>query len=901
VSWLRRLLNIFRSDRISRDIDREMAFHLEERVDELRARGMPEHEARDTARRQFGNLGAQAEDTREADISGWAQSVAGDVRYGLRALRHSPIFALVAIASLGLGIGANATIFTLIDELLLQPLPVAAPDELMIVATSDDPGGDSYFTNPLWEQVRDRQDAFTSIATFGETSFNLAEGGEIRRARGLFVNGDYFATFAVQPAVGRLITRGDDVRGCGGLAVLGHRFWQREYGGARDVVGRRISLAGRPFEVIGVADASFRGADVGREADVYAPLCSEALIRGPESQLDRRSSWWLRSIGRLAPGMTPEQAGARLAAIARASHEATVPQQWEVSAQEEYVTRSFWTFPASRGFSDLREQYRPALLVLMAGVGIVLLIACANVANLLLSRAEARRQELAIRMAIGAARMRLVRQLLTESLLLAVAGAALGLLIARVGAPAMVRLISPGVGRDTVALDTSLDWRVLAFTIAVTATTVLVFGLIPAWRATRVSVHSAMMVQGRGVVGRTRNRLGRLLVVAQVALSLILVVAAGLLVGTFRNLSQVNPGFTPERVLTVLVALRATGMPPEQYATTTRRVRERIASIPGVERVSGGQLSPVGGSSWNNLIVLDGVRPNLAKGEGIERSLSWFNEVTPGYFATIGTRLLAGRDFDAGDVPGAPRVAIVNDAFVRKFFGDANPLGRRFQVPAGDTLAEPLTIVGVVENSKYRTLREEVQPIVYQAESQPEEPASQMWMFVRTAGNPAALAGPIRDAVREIHPAIALEFLPLARQLAESLRRERLLAVLSGLFGALALGLAMLGLYGVMAYAVVRRRTELGVRLALGASRAQVVRLILGEVMRIVVVGVLVGGAGAIAATKVTTAFLYGVQRTDPGVYVVSALMLAAVAIAAGWVPAWRASRVDPLKALREQ
>ena len=899
MAWHHRILNIFRSNRISRDIEREVEFHIAERTDALRAAGMTDAEARRVAQLQFGNPTSRREQVRSMDIAEWVQSIAADVRYALRALKHSPIFAIVTMASLGLGIGANTTIFTLLDAVVLRPLAVEHPGELAYVSMSTraESGPGDYFTNPLWEQIRDRQDAFRAVAAFGETDFNLTDGGEAHRVAGLYVSGGFFNTLAVAPAAGRVLTGADDVRGCAGSAVLSYRFWQREYGGQADAIGKVIRLTGHPFEIAGVTAASFRGPDVGREADVYLPLCAMAVVRGPAHTLDHRSNWWIRVIGRLAPDVDVRQANARIAAIARPSYESAVPQHWRPADQQEFVTRTFHVRQATRGFSDVQDRYGSALFALMAGVALILLIACANVANLLLSRAESRQRELAIRLAIGAGRRRLLRQLVTESMVLATAGAIAGLVVAHYGTRALVALITTPGASGTVSLDLSLNGRLLGFTILVATVTVLLCGLVPAWRATRVSAQAAMKVQARGLVeGHTRLRLGKALVVAQVALSLVLVVSAGFLVGTFRNLSQRDPGFDPERVLLVTVDLRRTNVSPEGIGPLHQQFLDRARGLPGVTNAASADLTPMGNSSWNDMIVIAGFTPT-----SMEDAVTWFNEVSAGYFSTMGTRIIAGRDFGAGDVPGGERVAIVNDAWGRHFFGNESPLGRQFRLQDRNALTPPYTIVGVVENAVYSSLRQSVEPTAYVAQSQNASPGPVRTLEIRTAGDPTALIPSVRAAMTDTHPAVTLDFNPLARQLAASLQRERMLAVLSGMFGSVALAMAILGLYGVTSYSVARRRNELGVRIALGAAQTRVVRLVLSEVGLVVMLGLFIGILGARYASLQVAPFLYGTQPADVMVYVGASVLLAVTALVAGLVPAWRASRLDPIEALREQ
>jgi putative ABC transport system permease protein len=896
MTWLRRLANLARPDRLARDIDREMAFHIAKRAEELRRGGMPESDALLEARRRFGNRTLQAERTRDADVVTWLDSILGDLRYALRAMRRSPGFALVAVGSLALGIGANTAIYTLIDAVMVRPLPVPHVEELVQIngGPSDKSGG--LFSNPLWEQVRARQSGMTVIAAFNPTSFDLAERGESRRVPGAFVSGDYFRLFGMRPALGRLLGPGDDVRGCPPVAVLSNGFWGSEYGG-RDVIGRSITLDGTRFEIVGITSGAFTTPEVGRDARLFVPLCTAAVIR-EKRILDARSDWWLYVMGRRDPDVSVEQLAARLAAIAPAAYGATIPPGAPAATKANYAARTFGAVPAETGLSSLRARYSNALLTLMGAVAIVLLIACANVANLLLARAAARQHEVAIRMAIGAGRRRLVRQLFTESTLLAVLGALAGLAVAYWATRALVALIS--TESTPVALDLSVNRRVLGFTVLVASVTAALFGLVPAWRATRMGPHAAMKAGGRGVAeGHARFTLGKALVAAQVALSLMLVVGAGLLVSSLKKLSTIDPGFRSEGVLVADVNLHRASIPPTEIVRARREVLERVREMPGVRAASTASHTPVSGDSWNDVLIVEGFTPPGSDPDG---PMSWFNEVSDGYFATLETRLLAGRDFGPSDLPGSGNVAIVNDAAARYYFGTSSVLGRQFRTQVGDTASAPYTIVGVVENAKYSSLRERASRIVYVPASQSTRSQPWMTLLVRAeAGDPLALVPAVRSAISGAQPAALLGFRPLSRQIATSLRRERLLGVLSGLFGGVALLLSMLGLYGVMSYAVARRRNEIGVRIALGAARAQVVRMVLGDVARVVAVGLVVGGAGALASGKLVKSFLYGLEPTEPSVMLFAALLLGVVALAAGGVPAWRAARVDPVEALHEE
>ncbi|HEY4564004.1 MAG TPA: ABC transporter permease, partial [Thermoanaerobaculia bacterium] len=575
--------------------------------------------------------------------------------------------------------------------------------------------------------------------------------------------------------------------------------------------GKTLSLDGHPFEIVGVAAPGFFGVDVGHSPQIYAPLCAEAIVRGPDSALDKRSTWFLQVVGRPRPDLTAEQFRSRLAAASRAVLTATLPPRFGAEQQRKYLQGTLRAREVAKGLSQLRLRYREALLVLMAVVGLVLLIACANVANLLLARATARQREIAIRISIGAGRRRLVRQLLTESVLLSLAGAALGIPFAHWGSRLLVSFFSTRA--NPTWLDLSVDGRVLAFTLAVATATGILFGLAPAWQASRVDPQAAMKEKGRGIAeGSSRFSLGKVLVVGQVALSLVLVAVAGLLLGSFRRLATLDPGFRSEGGLLATLESRRQTPADGPRDSRYRETLERLRALPGVRSASASLLTPVSGTSWNEELLVDGYVPKAPFDNVI-----WFNAVSDGFFSTLGTRIILGRDFDGRDRTGSPAVAILNETAARRLFGGASPLGKRFRIKQGDHAAPPVEIVGVVADAKYNSLREEDSATAYLPISQQEPlPLGPSYSLeVRTDGPVAALIPAVRKQLDQEGPGTSYTLSRLAAQVDESLTRERLLATLSGFFGGLALLLAGIGLYGTVAYNVARRRHEIAIRLTL--------------------------------------------------------------------------------------
>jgi putative ABC transport system permease protein len=813
-----------------------------------------------------------------------------DIRDAFRSLVATPVVTAVAVLSLALGIGANTAIFSILDSLILRTLPVQDPEELVII----DRGS---WTNPIWEAIRDRQDAFASAMAWSSTRFNLAPGGQTEMADGIWASGDFFRVLGTSAMLGRVFTREDDRRGGGPdgpVAVISYNFWQRRFGGAADVIGKPLMVERVTYTIIGVTPPEFFGTEVGRKFDVAIPIGSEPLIRGKESSLDRRSNWWLSIMLRLKPGQSMDAATAALRAMQPQIRDLTMPQDWPEQYKKTYINEGFSLIPAATGSSGLRRRYQQPLTAIMVVVALVLLIACANIANLLLARANARRHELSVRVALGASKFRIARQLLTESLVVSGVGALIGLFFARLGSELLVRQLSSST--NTVFLDMGLDWRILGFTALVAVATAVLFGVAPALRASGVQPNEALKEQGRGVIGE-RFGLGNVLVVVQVALSVVLVVAAGLFVRTFSSLAHVNLGFEHEPILVANVNAQRLQLDPPQRPEFFERMRQAALTVPGVAIAAVSAVTPVSGSVWNNAIEIAGAPPSPDR----ERMTN-INVLTPTWFRTMGTRLLAGRDFTDRDVSGAPLVAIVNEAFARKYFAGENPIGRRIIMRSGPS-REPQEreVVGYVEDAVYRSLREPVPPTTYLPLPQQTDAPSSMGVSVRAAGgSPALLTKNLASALAGVNKDVAITFRLLSEQVNASLIQERVVAILSGFFGGLALLLAALGLYGVTSYAVSRRRTEIGIRMALGAAPGGVVRMVLRRVALLVGAGVIVGAGVSLWASRFVTTLLYGLQPRDPATLVGAALVLSLIGAVAGWIPARRAARIDPARVLRE-
>ncbi len=899
MSWLR----YFRRSRRDCDFALEIEAYLQHEIDDNIARGMNPREATFAAQRKFGNVTVAKETTHRMNTIGFLETIGQDLRYALRLIRLEPGFFTVAILCLALGIGANTAIFHLLDAVRLRTLPVTSPNELAEVeinpaqscCSGNFSSRRSNFTYALWDQLRAHQQAFSGLFAWSARQFNTATGGEVRYIEGLYTSGDFFSTLGVVPALGRVFSSDDDRPGCGAPgAVLGYSYWQREYGGQASAIGRRILLNRQPFEIIGVAQSGFFGVEVGRSFDVAIPVCAEPIIEGENSHTAKRHHWWLAVIGRLKPGWTLARATANVQAISPSLFEATLPPNYTPETAKKYLEYKLVAIPAGLGVSDLRSKYQDPLVILLGIAALVLVIACANLANLMLARASARERELAVRLAIGASRPRLIRQMLAESLLLAAIGAASGAFLARLLSSYLVRLLT--TTDDPLYVDLGTDWRIFGFTAALAVLTCLLFGLMPAIRATGANPGTLMKASGRGLTdARERFGLRRILVVAQVALSMVLLVGALLFVRSLHKLLTLDAGFQESGVLATESSFTPLNFPPRSRYELRNEILRRIRLLPGVEQVAATSIVPISGDRWNDRFQFAGTNPS-------GKFLSNFSGVSPGYFRTLGTPLLAGRDFNDYDTLTSPKVAVVNEAFIKKFLNGANAIGKRIRIETGPGEPEvSYDVVGVTKDAKYVSLSDPFTPTVFTSLDQAADAPGGVVILSRSHVALTSQFAAIKREMAAINPALPLKFYTVHSLIADSLVRERLMATLSGFFGFLAALLASIGLYGVMAYIVARRRSEIGIRIALGAGRANVLKMIGSECGKLLVAGLLLGIGFALAASQAIAKLLYGLSPTDPLTIVLSVILLALVALPASLIPAIRASRLDPMQALREE
>lgn len=823
-----------------------------------------------------------------------------DLRYALRNLRRTPVFTTVAVLSLALGIGANTAIFSLLDQVLLRLLPVKNPQELVQVYIGPGPfsgssrGNRDNVSYPLYRDLRDRNQVFSGILARWPLALSFTGGDRTERVNGELVSGNYFEVLGVGAALGRVFTQDDDrIPNGHPLVVLTYGFWQRRFGGNPGVLNHTVRVNGHPMTVIGVAQRRFQGIEVGKPRDIMVPMRMKPPMTPTWDDLENRRSIWTYAIARLKPGVTRQQAEVAMQVVYRPILEMEAPLFPDASEsfRKRYVEKKLIVVDASKGQSELRKRFSTPLDVLMAMVGFVLLIACANVANLLLARAAARQKEIAIRLALGAGRGRVIRQLLVESTVLALAGGAAGLLLASWSGQVLLRFL-PGDGAAQ-ALSTAPDLRVLGFAMGLSLVTGVLFGLVPALQATRPAIAPALKDQASNVsAGAGQVRLRMALVSAQVALSLVLLIGAGLFARSLYNLKDVDPGFRAANLMSFSINPSLNGYTQPQMQQLFARLEDSLAQLPGSRAVASAEITPLSGDSTQSTVRVEGYQPKPE--EDMNPYVNW---VGPGYFSTMGIALIGGREFTRRDGPASPKVAVINESMARYFFGRENPVGRHFGFARNNT--PDIEIVGVVRDGKYESLREKVKRTVYIPWTQ-HPTIEDMSFFVRTTEKSAALAGALRGAVANLDGNLPVYNLKsIEAQIDESIYVDRMIAALSSFFGALATLLAAIGLYGVMAYNVARRTREIGVRMALGAARGNVLWLVMKEVALLAGAGIAVALPAAYGLGRTISSQLYGVAPADLGVLVGGTLVLATVAGLAGYVPALRATRVDPLVALR--
>lgn len=882
--WLRRLGRTLFGTTESRDLLEELRLHEDLEVDDLIRQGVSPDAARRQARLRLGGATQTREESRATRGLPWIPTVLQDSRFAVRSLRRSPGLTFVVILTMALGVGANATFFTIVNALILKPLPVREPAALVALGGDTGPGE---WTYPIWEQIASRSTLFSSAAfAWAPTTFNLADTGESKPVDGAYVSGSLFQTLGVTARRGRMVGPDDDRRDGGAdgpVAVISHRFWMAHFGG-RDVVGERLVIARVPVTVVGIAPPSFFGLEVGRHFDVMIPFAVAPLISGDRLVLEHRSAWWLHIGARLQPDQAVEQAQAALRGIQPAIREATIPVRMSSDGVARYLTDPFSLVGLERGHSPLRSQYGRALATIMAVVGLVLVIACANVANLLIARATTRAREMSVRSALGASRMRLMSQPLIEAALLSTCGGVIGILLARFAGSLLVTQLS--TWRSAVTLDLAPDWRLMVFLSGVITATALVSGVAPAWVTRRASPQDALRRSGRGMTG-DRGALRNILVVVQVALSLVLLMASGLFLRTFIALDRSPLGMAAESLVAVEFS-RASPTTDETPAARAARVEQLSASLralPGVVAVSGTTITPLSGGGWNTSIDDESLAPPDRR--------SWLNGVTPGWFTTVGATVTEGRDFTTADAEG---VAIANEAFVARFLSRNGAVGQTVVMTGPGGGRTGVQIIGVSSNVIYRSPREGMRPTLFLPLAAAETSA----LLIRTAPGQSDLTPLISRTIAGTDPALRFTLRPLRLFADATTNRERLTASLGGAFGLLALLLSSVGLYGVISYTVTRRRSEIAVRMALGADRGTVAGLVLRSAGVLVGIGVIIGAFASWWAAQLLETLLFGVDKHDPITMIGTAVLLGGVGLVAAWLPARRASRIEPASLLRE-
>jgi predicted permease len=889
--FFQRVIGLLRRRRLNEDLDAEIQSHLDMQIADNVRQGMTLEEATYAARRRFGGVDQIKETYR--DRRGWPiiETTLQDVRFAMRVLRRSPVYTVVMILTLAIGIGANTAIFSLVDAVIIKMLPVKNPEQLFAIDTYNLRGERINFSYPLFQHLRANTHTFTGVfaAIDGSNNVEINAPGFTQsfKAEVQLVSGEYFQVLGVNALTGRTLTVDDD-QSSNAVAVISYDFWKHRLGADGSIVGKSIQLKNQPFTVIGVTPPEFFGESVGRAPEIWVPLNTQPQFDRGQSFLGMPNLGWLRVIARVDPSVKTEQAQAAL----------TV---WLTQVQSDQTElgrngrrlHNAQIVQGSRGLSETREKFSTQLWILTAAVGVLLLIACANVANLLLVRTTARAKEVAVRLAIGAGRWRLIRQFLTESFVLALAGAGLGLIFASWGS--RVLLVMASEGKTPIPINVSLNLRILGFTILLALLTAVLFGLTPALCATRQNIGPTLK---ENLVPRSQLRLTRFLVMIQVALSLLLLTGAGLFVQTLRNLRARSMGFDAGKVLQLRIDAQAAGYKDDQAPELYERVLNGVKSLPGIVSASTADSGFRMGNSRTCCIAVEGYTFGVTEDRQIRSS-----RVAPGYFQTMGLPILLGRDFQSQDVnlpnkskdrTTSRKVAIINASMARRFFGESNPIGKRFGWGDPPNLKYDTEIIGVATNAIYDNLREETPPLIYFPGSRGEV------LVIRASAKPESVASSITNEIKAVDKDLIVSGITTVPQLVDqSLTLEKLLARLSSFFGLVALVLAAIGLYGVMAYGVVRRTKEIGIRMALGAQPGSVRWMVVRETLLLVFVGVAIGIPTSLALTRFISSLLYGVEPTDPPTILIGVVVTIISAVLASFLPARTASRVDPLIALR--
>ncbi|PYU45968.1 MAG: multidrug ABC transporter substrate-binding protein [Acidobacteria bacterium] len=900
------LRSLFRKNQVDRELDEELGAYLEMEAAEKMRQGVSRKDALREVRLERGSLEVTKELVRSGGWECFVEPCWQDLHYSVRMLRKSPGFAAVAVLTLALGIGANTAIFSLTDQILLRELPVPHPEQLVILRSpgpnhghtwGDVDQGAQSFSYLMYKDLRERSTVFYSLLACRGTTVNVSGHGETQAAHADLVSGNFFETLEVQPALGRLLMPGDETAsGANTVAVLSYDYWSRKFGADPAILNKPLTVNGVPLTVVGVTRKGFFGVQIGLTPDIFIPVTMKAqMAPNPNQTLEDRTDHWLPVMGRLKPGITVARAEAELHPIYQPILESDA-KLLKLSGDDlkRFISKPLLLMSGAHGRLVLQEGTQEPLLVLMSMVGLVLLIACANLAGLLVARGEARRREIGVRLAMGARRARLIRQLLTESLLIAIAGGAAGIALARWCLNAIMAAIPPGQGM--LGFVRSPDLRVLSFAIVLTLATTIFFGLAPAMRATRLDLQSTLKDQGSNLsAGRSNLPLHKVLIVSQVALTAVLLAGAGLFARTLANLEHANLGVKTSHVLQFKVAPSLNGSTPAQTLAFADRARNEIAAFPGVRSASISTTEIFAGDDRSSNFMPEGY--SLRPGDDTD---AMYDYIGPNYFSTMGIPLIAGREFSEADTATSPKVCIINEKQAQRFFVGRNPIGLHMTQGSGRLYTNPpMEIVGVVANSKWDDARSDIVPFLYMPYSQ-DVNLGHLAFYVRTERDPAPIAAALRSLIQRLDPNLPVNNMrTLEEQVSNSMLNDRLVTGLSVSLALLAALLAALGLYGVLAYVVARRTREIGIRIALGGERADILGLVVGQGVRLTLGGGAIGLVAALVATRLVASLLYGVTPHDPLTFVGVVALLAIVSGAACYIPARRAMRVDPMIALR--